>query len=118
MKFNLCLKQTSFILLMALLTACTLLNTAPPADSPEAPDEGLEAPVQNQVDSSEPEESSEEGESLSCFHASNFVLNFDHTLTINEAETSLTHILKQGGIDIGMHSIEVADAWSKLWALA
>ncbi len=98
MKFIRSLKHISLFVLITLLTACSLLNAAPPADSPEDPGDGLDAPVQNQVDPSEPEESSDEGESLSCFHANNFVLNIDHTLTINEEGTSLTHILKQGGI--------------------
>ncbi|RLD02061.1 MAG: hypothetical protein DRI46_01535 [Chloroflexi bacterium] len=38
------------------------------------------------------------GEVLTCFHASNYSLTFDHTLTVNAANTSLTHILKQGSI--------------------
>lgn len=38
------------------------------------------------------------GEVLTCFHANNYILSFDHTLTVNEGEASLTHILKQGGV--------------------
>lgn len=56
------------------------------------------------------------GEILTCFNASNYILSFDHTLTVNEQETSLTHILKQGGValmseeDSGAHDTTLQTA--------
>ncbi|MCJ7717067.1 MAG: hypothetical protein MUO54_11190 [Anaerolineales bacterium] len=75
------------VVILILNSACSALNLVnsppPPVDPPAAP---------------AADESGDTGEVLTCFHANNYVLSFDHTLTVNEEGTSLTHILKQGGI--------------------
>jgi hypothetical protein len=77
-----------------LITACSLSSSVP---------------IQEPLESAEGETSDDQTETLvedageilqSCFEARSFVLNFDHTLTIKQPQTSLTHILKQGGIAI------------------
>ncbi len=74
----------SILVILVLNSACSalnLVNSPPdPVDPPAAGDSG------------------DSGEVLTCFHANNYVLSIDHTLTVNEEGTSLTHILKQGGI--------------------
>ena len=112
MKFNRSLKQCGFLLLITLLTACSLLNAAPPTENQDDSTEQLEPPTQNQVDPASQDEFSDDGEILTCFHANNFVLNFDHTLTVNEGGASLTHILKQGGVAlINDKESEAADSF-------
>lgn len=81
MKFKLFHRTLSFVLLLVLSTSCSALSLVnPPPDAGDSSDIG------------------DSGEVLTCFHAGNYVLSFDHTLTVNEEGTSLTHILKQGGI--------------------
>ena len=87
MKFKLFHRTLTFVLLLVLSTSCSALSMVNP-------------PPDNQGESSQPDagDSGDTGEVLTCFHADNYVLSFDHTLTVNEEGTSLTHILKQGGI--------------------
>ncbi len=88
------MKHKSFylaLILMAILvlnSACSAQNLVnpPPADPPAVP------PA--------PGDSGDTGEVLTCYHANNYYLSFDHTLTVNEQETSLTHILKDGTIGL------------------
>jgi hypothetical protein len=87
MKFKLFHRTLTFVLLLVLSTSCSALSLVnPPADAGDPSDAGG------------PDDTGDTGELLTCFHASNYVLSFDHTLTVNEEGTSLTHILKQGGI--------------------
>lgn len=72
------------VVLLTLGSACSSQNLAPP-------------PPDNS-DDEKSGETGDTGEVLTCYHANNFILSFDHTLTVNEEGTSLTHILKQGGI--------------------
>jgi len=117
MKRKLFLRFLSVTLLITFITACSVLNLTdladeqtneaeqPAEDSKEIIDEDEEA-----VD--EDTDGLEDGEVLTCFHADNFVLNFDHTLTINAGEASLTHILKQGGIALANDKTsEAADSF-------
>lgn len=82
------------IVVLLLITACSFPTTTSRQEN--VPDTGVESenPAQNQDEIKNDSDSS----SLSCFDATDFVLQADHTLTVNEAETSITHILKQGGI--------------------
>ena len=82
MKLKLFHRTLTIVLLLVLSTSCSAQNLVnpPPADPPAPGDSG------------------DTGEVLTCYHANNYVLSFDHTLTVNEQETSLTHILKQGNI--------------------
>lgn len=81
MKKNLFILTLLLVFILISASACSALNA-------------VQAPPRNQGG----EEQGETGEILTCFHAKNYVLSFDHTLTVNEEGTSLTHILKQGGI--------------------
>ncbi|MEE8356177.1 MAG: hypothetical protein V3R33_02610 [Anaerolineales bacterium] len=78
----------SIMVILVLISACSALNLV---NSPPAPDDPPAAPP-------DPGDSGDTGEVLTCFHVNNYVLGFDHSLTVNEQETSLTHILKHGGI--------------------
>ncbi len=105
------MKHKSFYLALLLLvilvlnSACSALNSAnpppdagAPQDAPADPGEGAaqDAPA----DPPAPGDSGDTGEVLTCYHANNYLLSFDHTLTVNEQGTSLTHILKDGDIDL------------------
>ena len=80
-----------------LFTACSLTSAQVNQDS--IPDTGSESGISNNFQTSdESSESSYDGSSLSCFDAESFMLMADHTLTVNQTDTSITHILKQGGI--------------------
>lgn len=74
-------RALSLVVIIFLSSACSVLNIG---NGPSA-DAGGENPPDT-------------GESLTCFNAKNYILSFDHTLTVNQDGTSLTHILKQGGI--------------------
>ena len=87
MKFKLFHRTLTFVLLLVLSTSCSALSLVNPP-----PDEG------DPSDAGDSSDTGETGEVLTCFHAGNYVLSIDHTLTVNEEGTSLTHILKQGGI--------------------
>jgi hypothetical protein len=87
MKLKLFYRTLPFVLLLILSTSCSSLSLVnPPPDNQGAPNQPAAG------------DSGDTGEVLTCFHAKNYVLSFDHTLTVNEEGTSLTHILKQGGI--------------------
>lgn len=45
-----------------------------------------------------PVDDTDEGRLLGCFDVEGYTLSVDHTLTVTESETSLTHILQHGGI--------------------
>jgi len=107
------MKYKSFYLALLLLvilvlnSACSALNSAnpppdagAPQDAPADPGEGAaqDAPADPPADPPAADDSGYTGEVLTCFHMNNYILGFDHTLTVNEQETSLTHILKHGGI--------------------
>jgi len=111
------MKHKSFYLTVLLLvilvlnSACSALNSAnPPADAgapPDAPAEPSDAdsssdapadPVDPPADPPAAGDSGDTGEVLTCYHATNYSLSFDHALTVNEQGTSLTHILNQGDI--------------------
>jgi hypothetical protein len=83
-----------------LTTACSL--TSAQAEQETIPNTGSESgiSIQMQADQSgnDSDESSFDGSSLGCFEAESFILKADHTLTVNQPDTSITHILKQGGI--------------------
>ncbi len=84
MKLKLFYRILTFAVLLVLCTSCSALSLVnPPSDAGDSPAEDA---------------SGDTGEVLTCFHANNYVLSFDHTLTVNQEGTSLTHILKQGGI--------------------
>jgi hypothetical protein len=96
------MKHKSFylaLLLMAILvlnSACSAQNMAnSPAASGDSP---ADSPEDDTPADPPPADSGDTGEVLTCYHANNYVLSFDHTLTVNEQGTSLTHILKQGNI--------------------
>jgi len=98
MKLKLFYRTLPFVVLLVLSTSCSSLSLVnPPPDNQGAP---------NQPDA---DDSGDTGEVLTCYHAKNYVLSFDHTLTVNQEGASLTHILKQGGIallseiDSGQH---------------
>jgi hypothetical protein len=80
-------RTLTFFVLLVLCTSCSALSLVNPP-----PDEG------DPSDAGDSSDTGETGEVLTCFHANNYVLSFDHTLTVNQEGTSLTHILKQGGI--------------------
>jgi len=91
------MKHKSFYLALLLLvilvlnSACSALNSAnPPPDAGAPPDAPADPPA--------PGDSGDTGEVLTCYHATNYSLSFDHALTVNEQGTSLTHILNQGNI--------------------
>ena len=87
MKFKLFHRTLTIVLLLVLSTSCSALSLVNPP-----PDEG------DPSDAGDSSDTGETGEVLTCFHADNYVLSIDHKLTVNEEGTSLTHILKQGGI--------------------
>lgn len=83
--------------LIPLFTACSSLLPADAREEVPGPgsDQGADSSGSAESDAEDPGDS---WEAVSCFHAQNYVLAADHTLTVNEAETSLTHILSHGGI--------------------
>jgi len=86
------------LVILVLNSACTALNLVnPPSDAGSPPDDPAD-PVDPPADPPAAGDSEDTGEVLTCFHTNNYVLGFDHTLTVNEEGTSLTHILKHGGI--------------------
>ena len=99
MKKSVFFSKVFILVIVILCTACSALNLtrAPAGDS------GGENP-------------GDAGEVLTCFNAKNYILSFDHTLTVNQESTSLTHILKQGGIallsefDSGAHDTLIKTA--------
>jgi len=86
-------RALTFVVLLVLSTSCATLGQVNPA-----PDNQEAANQPDVDDSPAADDSGDTGEVLTCFHADNYVLSFDHTLTVNQEGTSLTHILKQGGI--------------------
>ncbi len=84
MKLKIFYRILIFVVLLVLSTSCSALSLVnPPPDTGDTGDAG---------------DTGDTGEVLTCYHATNYVLSFDHTLTVNHEGTSLTHILKQGGI--------------------
>jgi hypothetical protein len=73
------------VLMLTLSSACSALSLVNP-------------PPANQSDQDGDQEAGDEGELLTCFHVKDYTLSFDHTLTVIEAETNLTHILRSGSI--------------------
>jgi hypothetical protein len=96
----------SFVVILTLSTACSALSLVNPPPADQADDSGSDSDddAGNGSDedttsgSDEDQDAGDEGEVLTCFHVTNYTLTFDHTLTVNEEGTSLTHILKQGSI--------------------
>ena len=117
MKRKLFLRFLSVTLLITFISACSVLNLTDLADEQtneaEQPVEDSEKIVDDDEEAAdEVADGLEDGDVLTCFHADNFVLNFDHTLTVNAGDTSLTHILKQGGIAlINDMTSEAADSF-------
>jgi hypothetical protein len=101
------MKQKHFLCVLSMLvivifgTACSASNSiVPPSDTQPGQADDAESAAGEQISSS----SDEGGELLTCFHVKDFTLSFDHTLTVNEAETSVTHILRQGSIALQAES--------------
>jgi len=100
------MKHKSFYLALLLLvilvlnSACSALNSAnPPSDAGDSPaDSPADDPPSAPADPPAAGDSGDTGEVLTCYHTDNYLLSFDHTLTVNEQETSLTHILKDDNI--------------------
>jgi hypothetical protein len=86
--------QGILVFSILLLTACSLAS--PQIKQESIPNTGSESGISNS--SQTDNESLFDGSSLSCFDAEGFILMADHTLTVNQTDTSITHILKQGGI--------------------
>ena len=84
-----------------LLTAACSLTSAQTEQEP-IPETGSESGVSNQIQanqsSNESDESSFDGSSLGCFDVESLTLLADATLTTNQEGTSITHILRQGGV--------------------
>ena len=85
------------IIIALLLPAVLILASACSAKIADAVPSGAEEAGDSEGDTAE-DASEDTGEVLTCLHASNYSLTFDHTLTVNAENTSLTHILKQGSI--------------------
>jgi hypothetical protein len=85
------------IIIVLLLAAVLIIGSACSAKTADAVPSDAEGAEDSGGEPSE-DISEDTGEVLTCFHASNYILTFDHTLTVNAANTSLTHILKQGSI--------------------
>ena len=85
------------IIIALLLTVVLILGSACSAKIADAVPSGAEEAGDSEGDNAE-DASEDTGEVLTCGHASNYILSFDHTLTVNAEGTSLTHILKQGSI--------------------
>ena len=83
-----------------LTTACSL--TSAQAEQEPIPETGSESGISNQLQvnqsSNEADESSYDGSSLGCFDVESLTLLADATLTTNQEGTSITHILRQGGV--------------------
>ena len=90
----------TIMVILILTSACSALNLViPTADAGDpSEDASSDASVDPPAVPPAAGNSGDTGEVLTCFHADNYVLGFDHTLTVNEQGTSLTHILKHGGI--------------------
>ena len=85
------------VIIALMLTVVLILGSACSAKIADAVPSGGEEAGDSEGDSAE-DVSEDTGEVLTCFHASNYSLSFDHTLTVNAPNTSLTHILNQGSI--------------------
>ncbi len=85
------------VLVMAslLIAACT--NTPFSSQPDTIPVTGAESASDSQEEFSD-QAVEEDGIITSCFDVTALTLQADHTLTINQPDTKLTHILKQGGI--------------------
>ena len=84
----------TLVVILTLSSACSALSLVnPPPDSQpgNADDDSTNG-------SDESQDAGAEGEILTCYHVETYTLSFDHTLTVNEEGTSLTHILKGGDI--------------------
>ncbi|MEE4194035.1 MAG: hypothetical protein V2J07_02440 [Anaerolineae bacterium] len=82
--------------ILLLLSSCNLMPlTSSQEDGTEA-----DGTVDQPMDEEEPVDESPDGEALSCFDVKALTLSVDHTLTITETETNLTHILQHGGIGL------------------
>ncbi len=85
-------KFVVFLLVVVLIIGSACSRTTAGLD-PSGPDDAGDPGAEEPGDPGE-----DTGEMLTCGHASNYILSFDHTLTVNAEATSLTHILKQGSI--------------------
>ena len=89
-----------FVLLLS-LSSCTLINLALQQDNNIGEDSGtIDQPVGDDQPASSDTTIDSDGELLGCFDVEGLTLSVDHTLTITEAETNLTHILQHGGIGL------------------
>ena len=81
------------------LSSCTLINLAIPQENkPGEEAEAVDPPTAGEPAGSSDSVDESDGELLGCFDVEGLTLSVDHTLTITEAETNLTHILQHGGI--------------------
>lgn len=84
-----------FSILLLISSSCALI----PIASQQENDSGtIDQPSGGEPEPPAAAENSEEGALLGCFDVRAYTLSVDHTLTITETETSLTHILHHGGI--------------------
>jgi hypothetical protein len=91
----------ALVVILTLSSACSALSLVnpPPDNQPgDADDSGNGSDDDSAGDSDESQDAGDEGEILTCYHVETYKLSFDHTLTVNEEGTSLTHILKGGDI--------------------
>lgn len=95
--------QIGLVLVSILLlfnSSCSLIQSSSQQENESVEDSGAEEqPAGNEQPASVAAEE-DEGELLGCFDVQGLTLSVDHTLTVNEAETSLTHILNHGGIGL------------------
>ena len=101
MKPKLLYYALALVVILTLSSACSALSLVnpPPDNQPGKADDaenGVDEP--SSIDSDESQDTGDVGELLTCYHVETYTLSFDHTLTVNEEGTSLTHILKHGGI--------------------
>jgi hypothetical protein len=83
------------VMLSFLIAACSLTSFSSQRES--IPVTGAESAPNSQEEISEPQ--LEQDEILvSCFDVNALTLQADHTLTVDELDTHLTHMLKHGGL--------------------
>lgn len=83
------------------LSSCTLINLAIPQENKPGEESGVvDLPTAGEPSGSSDSAEESDEELLGCFDVQGLTLAVDHTLTITEAETNLTHILQHGGIGL------------------
>ena len=101
MKPKLLYYALALVVILTLSSACSALSLVnpPPDNQPgKADDSENGSDDGSSNDSDESQDTGDVEELLTCYHVETYILSFDHTLTVNEEGTSLTHILKHGGI--------------------